>query len=50
MKKSFLSLLLLSAAFVSAADKKNVLLIAGKPSHGPASTSITPASSSSPPA
>jgi hypothetical protein len=35
MKKSFLSLLLLSAAFVSAADKKNVLLIAGRPSHGP---------------
>jgi len=35
MKKSFLSLLLLAAAFVSAADKKNVLLIAGKPSHGP---------------
>ena len=35
MKNSFLSLLLLSAAFVSAADKKNVLLIAGKPSHGP---------------
>jgi type 1 glutamine amidotransferase len=35
MKKSFLSLLLLSAAFLSAADKKNVLLIAGRPSHGP---------------
>jgi len=35
MKKSLLGLLLLSAAFVSAADKKNVLLIAGRPSHGP---------------
>jgi hypothetical protein len=33
MKKSLLSFLLLSAAFVSAADKKNVLLIAGRPSH-----------------
>ena len=35
MKKPFLSLLLLSAAFLSAADKKTVLLIAGRPSHGP---------------
>ena len=35
MKKPFLSLLLFSAAFLSAADKKNVLLIAGRPSHGP---------------
>ena len=35
MKKTFLGLLLLSAALLPAADKKNVLMIAGKPSHGP---------------
>ena len=34
MKKSLLGLLLLSAAFVSAADKKNVLLIAGRDERG----------------